>query len=96
MRFLKFVATDGVGLLNSLVGILNKGISSASGSTIFLLSWAGGSPCQTGNLDRVEWFPFLLGIAGLNALSWSGSRATVAWDSDGLSALSYFFGAAAL
>jgi len=62
--------------VNSLVVCLKSGISSASGSLITFLSSFGGSPFQSGNLSIVQWLPFLAGLAGLKAASWSGSRTT--------------------
>lgn len=67
--------------MNSLVVCLKRGISSASGSLIYLLISFGGSPFQSGNLEIVEWLPFLAGLAGLNEASWSGS-ATTAYEAD--------------
>ena len=70
------VATEGVGLVNSLVVCLKSGISSASGSLITLLIYFGGSPFHPGNLSIVQWLPFLAGFAGLKAASCSGSNPT--------------------
>lgn len=75
------MATEGVGLVNSFVVCLKRGISSASGSFITLFNSFGGSPFHYGNLSIVQWFPFLAGLAGLNGASWSGS-ATTDYDAD--------------
>ena len=76
------VATDGVGLVNSLVVCLKRGISSASGSFTYLVTYLAGSPFQRGNLAIVLWLPFLAGLDGLNGPSCSAPGGLIYWDAD--------------
>jgi len=62
--FLKFITTEGVGLVKCFVTGLKAGTSSASSSFLTLPLYLGGSGMNEGNLPRVLFF--FPGPAGLN------------------------------